>query len=667
VPYEAYSTYSPVPNYISYGDTASGGYMSNTALCAEAPDVQDYTDGADMGRCKYNYGAVTKFYPDTESDSMLTQFNYELADNLTLIGRAMASHSETMSRYAATPVSTGAIYMEATMENGDANPYYPQAGASATDYTRIFMRSAPIGARDTKTQKDAVDFLVGLQGFVDVANGIDWEVNFQNSISTTNQFGYNLINDRAINDSVNSGEYDIFNTQGKSFDAWNEDMAGMYQDANHTGLYQARYGSQQLDGLVTTTLVDSGDFVLAGVVGVEYEKITFDQKSSPEAGNGFISGGSGGDDIEAERDRSAAYVEIQAALPFNFDLTVAGRYEKYEQEGMTNLGLSKSTFDSVVPKIGLTWRPLEDLLIRGSWGESFRAPNMGEMFQSYALSFPTVRDTAWCDANPGQELAGYCGDSGEQVATWFGGNPGLTEETGDSTTVGFVWDVLDNLSLETTYYSINYENKIGSVSNNELLRIEQENGGMGSTPAVIERLPNSTGQIDRMLTGYINKESLSTDGVDFSARYNQDTSFGDFTATVNVSYVMKFEDKAGADSAAFDSAGLQDYPELKGDLAMTYTYSDVTAAWTIFYVGSQESGNEEWGVDYLKAVPTYIKQNFQVSYIAPTETKLAIGINNFTDEKAPTYYDGFRDYRDSNWSLYDQTGRTVYFRVEQSF
>ena len=74
--------------------------------------------------------------------------------------------------------------------------------------------------------------------------------------------------------------------------------------------------------------------------------------------------------------------------------------------------------------------------------------------------------------------------------------------------------------------------------NNELLRIEQENG-LGSTPDAIE-LNATTGKIDSMKMGHIYKSSLSTDGIDFSARYNFETSFGDFSPT-NVSKVMTFK------------------------------------------------------------------------------------------------------------------------------
>eukprot|EP01093_Parvamoeba_rugata_P008176 TRINITY_DN234_c0_g1_i3.p1 TRINITY_DN234_c0_g1~~TRINITY_DN234_c0_g1_i3.p1 ORF type:complete len:884 (+),score=259.06 TRINITY_DN234_c0_g1_i3:3813-6464(+) len=646
--YGAYSPYSPISNYKIGG---TGGYFANQDKCDAAPDTVASGDS-----CLYNYGEVTKFYPDVEKNSFLTSFTYELTDNINFTGRAMASFNETDSRYAGTPVSTAAIWMDAD------NPFNPVG-----EDVRIYTRAVPIGNRDTKTEVMTTDVVFGFEGFTDLGNGLDWEVNYQNSISKTNVFGKNLINDKIFQAEIDTGNWDLFNTSGMSYEDWSDSMGDLYQQANHTGTYEGRYESQQIDGLVSTTLLDDGDFVIAGVIGGEFEQIDFTQVSDPESANGFISGGSGGDDVYANRDRTAAYLEVQASFPYDIDLTVAGRYEKYEQSGLTNLGEKSTTFDKVVPKVGLTWRPLDTLLLRGSWGESFRAPNMGEMFQSYALSFPTVRDTAWCAANPGQALGGYCADAGEQVATWFGGNSELQAETGDSTTLGFVWDAVDGLSVEMTYYTINYDDKIDSVTNTELLRLEQEAGGVGSTPNAIDRGPSGTGQIDYMYTGYINKSSLSTDGIDFSAKYRFDTSFGDFSTSLNLSKVLSFEEVADSESEPFDYAGLQDYPDWKGDFAVNYAYEDFSVTWTTFYVGSQESGNEEWGVDYLADVPTYVKHNVQFAWTAPTDTKLTFGVNNLTDKKAPSWYDGFRDYRDSSWSLYDQTGRAIYFRVEQTF
>ncbi|WP_350634020.1 TonB-dependent receptor, partial [Pseudoalteromonas sp. 2-MNA-CIBAN-0060] len=87
-----------------------------------------------------------------------------------------------------------------------------------------------------------------------------------------------------------------------------------------------------------------------------------------------------------------------------------------------------------------------------------------------------------------------CNPNGsQQHKTWFGGNPDLEPEEGDSFTTGFVWNVTDNLSVELSYYDITLNNRIAAISVARLLKDEQDNG---SIPAIV-RDPN-TGKIDTM-------------------------------------------------------------------------------------------------------------------------------------------------------------------------
>jgi len=66
-------------------------------------------------------------------------------------------------------------------------------------------------------------------------------------------------------------------------------------------------------------------------------------------------------------------VPILADQPFfnKLDVNVAGRWFDYSTSG----------WDSTY-KAGIMWRPVEDVLVRASWGQSFRAPSIGELFGS---------------------------------------------------------------------------------------------------------------------------------------------------------------------------------------------------------------------------------------------------------------------------------------------
>ncbi|AZQ10008.1 TonB-dependent receptor [Shewanella khirikhana] len=657
--YGAYSSFSSVPNgYYNTGkQDANGkdiyGFYSNSAICEGTENVVDATDGSNNGRCFYSYGEVTKLFGDQTRNSLLSNFNYEISDNLSFRGRASASLAETQTRYAATPVSTNYPVM------GADNPYNP-TGADMT----LYMRSVQIGERDTLTETDSFDVLGGLVGFADVGNGIDWEVNVQHSTSKTNSFNYNLINDSIIQREIDSGEYDIFNTSGMSYADWESQMTALYMAAAHTGVYQGKFESTQIDGLFSTTLVDNDTLTLAMVTGAEYEMIKFKQTSDPESAAGIISGGSGGDDVDATRDRTAGYVEFQMGLPADVEISAALRYERYEQEGSltgaTGEVVNSSTFDAVVPKFGISWRPVDTLLLRASYGDSFRAPNMSEMFSSQSLSFESALDTLWCNA-PGNTDENYC-RTANQHKTWYGGNPDLEAEEGNSLTLGAVWNVTDDWNVELSYYAITYDNKIESVDVDDLLREEIRNG---SSPYIHR---GADGKIEYMEAGVRNLATVETSGLDFVTAYNLPTNIGDFNFKLEMSHVLEFKKQDNAESEMIDYAGLTDTPDWRGNFTASWKHEDFSAAWTTVYIGAQDA--QYWrdlsGEDYYKDYSSYFRHNVQLGYQHAWNGSITLGVNNLFDEQAPNYYT-YADYRDANVGLYDVLGRTFYLRLNQKF
>src|SRR5690606_8512425 len=54
------------------------------------------------------------------------------------------------------------------------------------------------------------------------------------------------------------------------------------------------------------------------------------------------------------------------------------------------------------------------------------------------------------------------------------GSTELEEETGKSTTVGFVWDVIDNMSVSVDWYQIELEGGVSDIDTSYLLRNEAD-------------------------------------------------------------------------------------------------------------------------------------------------------------------------------------------------
>ena len=87
----------------------------------------------------------------------MTKIEYELAENLQLITRFSALQTSTDTRYAATPVSTSSLTIDA---DNAMNPY-GQDGS-------VYFRTSSLGTRDTTTEKTTFEMVTGLEGYTDV-------------------------------------------------------------------------------------------------------------------------------------------------------------------------------------------------------------------------------------------------------------------------------------------------------------------------------------------------------------------------------------------------------------------------------------------------------------------------------------------------------------------
>ena len=120
-------------------------------------------------------------------------------------------------------------------------------------------------------------------------------------------------------------------------------------------------------------------------------------------------------------------------------LSVAGRHEKYSDFGSTSN-----------PKLELTWKPVDALALRASYGKSFRAPTFTEV-STIAGGAGLYYDT----------LPGAAGNqTGIGIA---GGNPGLKPETARTWSVGGELSPLPGLRASLTWFDIDYKNQIQAL------------------------------------------------------------------------------------------------------------------------------------------------------------------------------------------------------------
>ncbi|HSG54188.1 MAG TPA: TonB-dependent receptor, partial [Paracoccaceae bacterium] len=220
-------------------------------------------------------------------------------------------------------------------------------------------------------------------------------------------------------------------------------------------------------------------------------------------------------------------------------VTAAIRHDSYSDVGSTTN-----------PKFGLNWEPVPGLLLRGSYGTSFRAPTFPEIFGNSTFLY----------AQNHQNPTGGAALSVIKVGS--GPNPDLQPETSTTWTVGADIEPMDGLTIGLTYFDIAYENTItGLLSNLAILTFADEyagtdvilfgeaaynrivdirNNGIGGTPGPIGLrviAGASTACLDAPTANFsnciyadgrsLNLGRSQMQGIDFNVRYVTDISADD--------------------------------------------------------------------------------------------------------------------------------------------
>ena len=130
------------------------------------------------------------------------------------------------------------------------------------------------------------------------------------------------------------------------------------------------------------------------------------------------------------RTTNAIFGEVSLPFMENVESQIALRWEDYGG----NIGAELS------PKIALSWRPVDDLLLRGSWSQSFRAPNIGIVEEGLEAGSIVFRDPISNQrVRAGLDDPTPQNGEVEQTFTLGGPAPNVGNEYADTYSVGFRW------------------------------------------------------------------------------------------------------------------------------------------------------------------------------------------------------------------------------------
>jgi iron complex outermembrane receptor protein len=598
------------------------------------------------GLCSFDFNSVAANEASVDNESVYVRGDWQINEDWTVFMTATNTRVKTFGRYAPVPgVVRAADGTPSDINDGVAciNTPDPENCVGDGSSTTFYHRFAAAGNRDNYTTANNADYLLGFQG--QLSDSISVEFGARRTKYDYDENGYGYVIQSLAEQAINAGDYLLTDPFGASQETLNGFTATIGRNSFFT--------SKEYFANVNFDLFEMGGGISNAVVGAEYRQDEFADVYDSLSQAGVVLGSSGGAS-GGDRDVTSAYFEWLLPFTSTFDITLAGRYDKYSDYG-----------NDFSPKIAARWQPLDNLTFRGSYGQGFRAPGLDILTQADSFSAEPVQDPASCVFGG---LTADCinsdGDPDEvQVDTYFVANPTLTSEQSEQYSFGVVYDPVDWLDLSLDYYNIKIEDSITSFSGQDIVDRDLHPEIYGDIPAglSITRDP-VTGRITEIISGYANVGELKTDGLDFRA--NTDFDFGGAGRLQNrltVSYINKYDITDGGGNTV-EWAGRLGYPDLRANLENEWSLGDWAFTWNINYIEGQKDPDTADGPG--SQVGGYATNNVQVAWSAPWNGKVALGAINVGNRFPELVgYDG----RPWNFYLYDAYGRTVYLRYTQTF
>ncbi len=603
----------------------------------------------------YNYAAVNLIMTPQERTNGFFKGTYHLTDNIDF--DVMYLHQKTVSNSQLAPP----VFGTATGVTISADSYYNPFGVDFTPSngngfrTRLF----PVGNRQAHnaTTKDQINTL--LKGNFNIGNqNWTWDVgyNYGHASRIVTNMGYPnqaaLIRDLGPShldpatgqvvcddapDDPTCTPFDVFN----QFNPYTQAVEAASAVTTQTDTW---YQTRTAHGDISGGLFDLPAGTVQLAAGVSYNKQYTNNVVDPEilieeqppyscalgsACSSHLQGGFNVKEAYAEM-----FVPILKDMPFfrALNVTLGDRYSKYNTVGGTNNW-----------KVGVEWKPIDDLLLRGTATSVFRAPSIAQLYgppvsSAPRLSFDPCTGFTGAPAGSGPALAcinvptnGSYVDSyvlsGQQLTAINGGaqffGVHLKPESGKTYDFGAVYSphFVPGLSLSADIWRVYLNNTINNVGVQTSL-LECYNGVLSFCPNVASRLPESSpgandgGDPNVWIQPIANLGRIDVKGVDFQANYKlPQFSFGQFNVALAGTYLSQYKITTAPGTAGtlvlngqgnmgqfgsalngscpFPAGGMCFFPRIRAQGTLGWQLGPWDAQWTTRYISEFNAGSDD--------------------------------------------------------------------------
>ena len=357
---------------------------------------------------------------------------------------------------------------------------------------------------------------------------------------------------------------------------------------------ETTYKSYQFAGYVTGTLFQMpNNEPVNAVFGLEYRNEDIHDVPDPHAQRnnywGFTSAGiTTGDDTVME-----LFTEVELPLvrgvPLveEFIVNASGRWTDYDSYG-----------DDTTYRLAVDYQVGAEVRLRGTWGTSFRAPDLYEQFLANQSGFnsgladPCVNYGELYE--PGDVVYDNCAAEGlppdlgsegvPSIRSIIGGNPGLLAETSDSWTGGVVYQPgAIGLSVAVSWFDIALEDTVSDPSVGYVLGTCYTSAGRSSAWCGRVGPRDDMGFLSEVDASLVNIGKRVSRGFDIDFLYERE--FPTFDLTVDGTVTRLKEHRVQLFDEVWDNVGHWGYPEWSAELDLRIEYRDWTVFWRTSFIG----------------------------------------------------------------------------------
>ena len=518
--------------------------LINTGVCSAANTFK-------VGQvCRYNYAATVELLPEMKRDGFFASANFKINENTTFFAEGLYSKFTSTARFA-PPAQPLSVDINSALYKNNIVPALIKMGVDPTQVTSSDMnlRLVDAGGRTDGWETEAKHIAFGVEG---TFKNVDYNISYTHS--------ENKSTDNAVAGYTSGDKLDAL-IAASTYNPFVPPDAATKAAILPAVLHQVLdVSTSKLDVLTlrgSTEVFQAGGGGAQLGLGVDMTKQSYIDNPSaiaqgpnslqPNWTDTNVGGGTGALPFDTSRKSWGTFAELLVPVMKNLDITGAVRYDSYaaaqNAKGFNSttgalIGsvTQGNTQSAATYKLAAAFRPVDNVLLRASYGTGFKAPSLGNI--TAPLTNGGSSNNYACPITSGPLLplckgtAEYGLLSGGNSAT---GEKGLKAEKSQQYTLGFRVEPVKNVSIGIDLWDVKLKDQIATLPQNVVFGKPEIYGNLFSS--YYDPIQKQNVLVAALTP--LNLAASHYQGIDWDASFGTSTSYGKIGVNLTGTYMLK--------------------------------------------------------------------------------------------------------------------------------